>query len=141
MKFMILVKADKDSEAGKLPDEQLIVKMGKFNEELVKAGVLLAADGLAPSSKGARIKFGAGKPTVIDGPFTETKELLAGYWVVQMKSRAECIEWFSRCPSEVGEIEIRQIHDAEDFAPVITSDAGRAALAAEQAFRAKAGVS
>jgi hypothetical protein len=136
MRFMVLVKANKDSEAGVLPPENEIVAMGKFNEELVKAGALLAADGLQASSKGARIKFApGGKPTVIDGPFAETKELIAGFWMVQMKSKAEAIEWFKRCPAEVGEIEIRQVFDAADFAPVITTDEGRAAMAAEGEFR------
>ncbi len=133
MKFMILVKANADSEAGKLPDEQLLIKMGKFNEELVKAGVMLAGDGLHPSSKGARIKFIGGKAAVVDGPFIEAKELIAGYWIVQMKSREECIEWFSRCPSEVGELEIRQVHSPEDFARVIKTPEGKATIDAYRA--------
>ena len=133
MRFMVLVKANKDSEAGVLPDEKMLIEMGKFNEQLVKAGVMLACDGLHPSSKGARIKIGAdGKRTVIDGPFTETKELLAGFWMIQAKSKEEAIEWFMRCPTEV---EIRQVHEAADFEPVIKTDEGRALIAAEEEFR------
>jgi hypothetical protein len=136
MRFMVLVKADENSEAGILPDEKLIVEMGKFNEELVKAGVLLAADGLQASSKGARIKFSAGgKRTVTDGPFTESKELIAGFWMIQVKSKEEAIEWFKRCPAEV---EIRQVFDAADFAPVISTAEGRAVMEAEQEFRKRA---
>jgi hypothetical protein len=133
MRFMVLVKGDEKSEAGILPDEELIVEMGKFNEELVKAGVLLAADGLHPSSKGARINCSAvGKRTVIDGPFTESKELIAGYWMIQVKSKDEAIEWFKRCPAAV---EIRQVFDLADFAPVMKTDEGRAWVEAAQAFR------
>ena len=133
MRFMVLVKANKDSEAGVLPDEKMLIEMGKFNEQLVKAGVMLAGDGLHPSSKGARIKIGAdGKRTVIDGPVTETKELLAGFWMIQAKSKEEAIEWFMRCPTEV---EIRQVHEAADFEPVIKTDEGRALIAAEEEFR------
>jgi len=133
MRFMVLVKADKNSEAGVLPDEKLIIEMGKFNEQLIKAGVMLAGDGLHASSKGARIKIGAdGKRTVIDGPFTETKELIAGFWMIQAKSKAEAIEWFMRCPVEV---EIRQVAEAADFEPVIKTDEGRAVMAAEADFR------
>src|SRR5712691_7832017 len=98
MKFMVLLKADKNTEAGTLPDEKLLAEMGKYNEELVKAGVLLAAEGLQPSAKGARVKFSGGKRTVIDGPFTEAKELIAGYWLIQTKSKEEAIEWVKRCP-------------------------------------------
>ncbi|MDB5059617.1 MAG: YciI family protein [Chloroflexi bacterium] len=135
MRFMAMVKANKDSEAGVLPDEKLLVDMGKFNEELVKAGVLLAADGLQASSKGARIQFApGGKRTVTDGPFTETKELIAGYWIVQMKSKAEAIEWFSRCPFNDGEIEIRQVFETSDFDPAVSTDEGRAVLDAEREF-------
>src|SRR5438128_4509307 len=118
MRFMILIRATKDSEAGVMPSEQLLTEMGKFNEELVKAGVMLAAEGLHPSSKGARIKFSGGKRTVIDGPFTETKELLAGFWLWQVKSKEEAIEWVKRCPNPTGQdggIEIRQVFEAEDF--------------------------
>jgi hypothetical protein len=121
MRFMILVKATKDSETGKLPDAKLLTEMGKFNEELVKAGVMLAGEGLHPSSKGARVKFTTGKRTVIDGPFTETKELIAGFWLWEVKSKEEAIEWVKRCPQPMegeAEIEIRQVYSAEDFAPV-----------------------
>ena len=140
MRFMVIVKANKDSEAGVLPSEHELVEMGKFNDELVKAGVMLAGEGLHASSKGARIKFGAkGKEAVTDGPFAETKELVAGFWLVQMKSLAEAKEWFSRAPFREGEIEIRQVFESEDFAPVIKSDAGRAVLAAEDEFRKQHG--
>ena len=136
MRFMVIVKANKDTEAGVLPTEQELVEMGQFNDQLVKAGVMLAGEGLHPSSKGARIKFGAkGKEAVTDGPFAETKELVAGFWLVQMKSMAEAKEWFSRAPFKDGEIEIRQVFESEDFEPVIKTDAGRAVLAAEDEFR------
>jgi hypothetical protein len=120
MRFMVMVKANKMSESDALPDEKLVAEMGKFNEELVKAGVLLAAEGLKPSSKGARVRFSGGKRTVIDGPFAETKELIAGFWILQLKSKEEAIEWVKRCPHPFGsgeaEIEIRQVFEAEDFA-------------------------
>ena len=116
MRFMVLVKANKDSEAGVLPDEKILKAMGKFNEELVKAGVMLAGEGLQPSSKGARVRFSGGKKTVIDGPFAETKELVAGYWLWQVKSRDEAIEWLKRAPLEDTEVEIRQVFEAADFA-------------------------
>jgi hypothetical protein len=136
MRFMVLVKANTESEAGVLPTEKELVEMHQFNEQLIKAGVMLAGEGLHPSSKGARIAFPpSGKPKVVDGPFAETKELIAGFWMVQMKSKAECIEWFSRCPAMVGEIEIRQVFDSADFEPVIKTDAGRAVLEAEDEFR------
>ena len=125
MRFMVLVKADKNTEAGALPDEKLLTEMGKFNEELVKAGVMLAGDGLHPSSKGARVKFSGTKRTVIDGPFAETKELVAGYWLWQVKSKEEAIEWVKRCPNPTGaeaEIEIRQVFEAEDFGPAFTPE-------------------
>jgi len=126
MRFMILVKASKDSEAGVLPDERLFTEMGKFNEELVKAGVLLAAEGLQASSKGARVKFSGDKRTVIDGPFAETKELIAGFWLWQVKSKEEAIEWVKRCPDpmpgEDSEIEIRQLFEAEDFGAEFTPE-------------------
>ena len=115
MRFMMLVKADKNSEAGILPDEKLLAEMGKYNESLLKAGVLLAGDGLQPTSKGARVKFSAGKPKVTDGPFTETKELVAGYWVIQVKSKEEAVEWAKRVPFHEGEIEIRQVFELSDF--------------------------
>src|SRR5262245_1349896 len=118
MRFMVLVKATKDSEAGKMPAEELLSAMAKFNEEMVKAGVMLDGNGLQPSSKGARIRFTGDKRMVIDGPFAETKELIAGYWVIQVKSKVEAIEWMKRCPNpyqQDGEIEIRQIFELEDF--------------------------
>ena len=125
MRFMILVKADKNSEAGVLPDEQLLTAMGKYNEELAQAGVLLAAEGLHPSSKGARVAFAGSKRTVIDGPFAETKELIAGFWLWQVKSKEEAIEWVKRCPmpdDTETEIEIRQVFEAEDFGPEFTPE-------------------
>jgi hypothetical protein len=125
MRFMILVKADKDTEAGVLPSEQLLTEMGKFNEELVKAGVMLAGEGLQPSSKGARVKFSGAKRTVIDGPFAEVKELIAGFWLIEAKSKAEAIEWVKRIPNPTGEeseIEIRQVFEDEDFGPVLTPE-------------------
>jgi hypothetical protein len=125
MRFMIIVKATKDSEAGVMPDKELLAAMGKYNEELVKAGVMLAGEGLHPSSKGARVKFSGGQRTVIDGPFAETKELIAGYWLWQCKSKEEAIEWVKRCPNpynEDGEIEIRQVFEAEDFGAEFTPE-------------------
>jgi len=120
MRFMILVKADKNSEAGALPDEKILTEMGKFNIQLEQAGVLLAAEGLQASSKGARVKFSGGKRTVTDGPFTETKELIAGFWLWQVKSKAEAIEWVKRAPFGDGaEIEIRQVFEAADFGPAL----------------------
>ena len=120
MRFIVLVKASKDSEAGTPPDQEMLAAMGKFNEELVRAGIMLAGEGLHPSSKGARVRFSDGddKRTVIDGPFSETKELVAGYWILQCSSLQECIEWMKRCPNphkQAGEIEIRQIYDLGDF--------------------------
>jgi len=117
MRFMLIVKASKESEAGILPDEGLLGEMAKFNESMVKAGVMLAGDGLQASSKGARIKFDGAKRTVVDGPFAETKELIAGYWLVQVKSREEAIEWVKRAPFEDGEVEVRQVFELEDFGP------------------------
>ncbi len=125
MRFMIMVKADKTTEAGVMPSEQLLTEMGKFNEELVKAGIMLAADGLHPSSKGARVRFSGTKRTVIDGPFAESKELIAGYWIWQVKSKEEAIEWVKRCPNPTGaesEIEIRQVFEAEDFGEEFTPE-------------------
>jgi len=122
---MVLVKADKNTEAGALPDEKLLTEMGKFNEELAKAGVLLAGEGLHPSSKGARVHFSGAKRTVIDGPFAETKELVAGYWLWKVKSKEEAIEWVKRCPNPTGaeaDIEIRQVFEAEDFGPAFTPE-------------------
>ena len=122
MRFMILVKATKDSEAGILPDEQLLAEMGNYNEELVKAGAMLAGEGLQPSSKGARIRYAGTKRTVIDGPFAETKELVAGFWLIQAKSKDEAIEWLKRAPFKEGEVEIRQVFEAEDFGPAFTPE-------------------
>ncbi len=125
MRFMIIVRATKDSEAGVMPSEQLLTDMGKFNEELVKAGVMLAGEGLHPSSKGARVKFSGAKRTVIDGPFAETKELIAGFWLWQVKSKEEAIEWVKRCPNPMkgeSEMEIRQVFEAEDFGAEFTPE-------------------
>ena len=125
MRFMVLVNAHKNTEAGVLPSEQLLAEMGKFNEELVKAGVMLAGEGLHPSSKGARVRFSGAKRTVIDGPFAETKELVAGFWLWQVKSKEEAIEWAKRCPNPTGheaELEIRQVFEAEDFGPAFTPE-------------------
>jgi len=126
MRFMILVKATKNSEAGVLPDEKLLTEMGKYNEELMKAGVMLAGEGLQPSSKGARVKFSGSKRTVTDGPFAETKELIAGFWLWQVKSKEEAIDWVKRCPNPFpgteSEIEIRQVFEAEDFGPAFTPE-------------------
>jgi hypothetical protein len=122
MRFMVLVKANKDSEAGVLPSKQMLTEMGKFNEELVKAGVMLAGEGLHASSKGARVKFSGSKRTVVDGPFAETKELVAGFWLWQVKSRAEALEWLKRAPFQEGEVEIRQVFEAEDFGDNLTPE-------------------
>jgi hypothetical protein len=134
MRFMVLVKANKDYEAGTLPDEKILTAMGKFNEELVKAGVMLAAEGLHASSKGARVKFSGGKRTVIDGPFTETKELVAGFWLWQVRSKEEAIEWLKRAPFEDTEVEIRQVFESEEFA---ASDPTGELRAAEDRLRAQ----
>lgn len=125
MRFMVMIRADKSTEAGVMPSEKLLTDMGKYNEELVKAGVMLAGEGLQPSSKGARVKFSGDKRTVIDGPFTETKELIAGYWLFQVKSKEEAIEWVKRCPNPLegeSEIEIRQVFEAEDFGDEFTPE-------------------
>jgi hypothetical protein len=122
MRFMVLVKANQDSEAGVLPDEKILTEMGKFNEELAKAGVLLAAEGLQASSKGARVRFTGKQRTVIDGPFAETKELIAGFWLWQVKSKEEAIEWVKRIPFAEGEVEIRRVFEAEDFGPALTPE-------------------
>ena len=126
MRFMILLKADKNTEAGVMPSEQLLTDMVKYNEELVKAGVMLAGEGLQPSSKGARVKFSGTKRTVIDGPFAETKELIAGFWLIQVKSKEEAIEWVKRSPNPFpgmeSEIEIRQVFEAEDFGAEFTPE-------------------
>ena len=125
MRVMVMVKASKDSEAGKMPSPQLLADMGKFNQELVKAGVMLAGEGLKASSNGARVRFTGPKRTVTDGPFSETKELIAGFWLWQVKSMAEAIEWVKRCPNPTGEesvIEIRPVFEAEDFGPEFTPE-------------------
>jgi hypothetical protein len=126
MRFMVMVKATPNSEAGIMPKQELFAEMGRFNEELVKAGVMLAGEGLHPSSKGARVRFSGGKRSVIDGPFAETKELVAGFWLWQCKSRQEAIEWVKRCPDpmpgEESEIEIRQVYEAEDFGAEFTPE-------------------
>ena len=122
MRVMVLVKADKESEAGTLPDEKILTEMGQFNEELVKAGVMLAGEGLQPSSKGARVRFSGSKRTVIDGPFTEAKELIAGYWLWQVKSMDEAIEWLMRAPFDQTEVELRQVFETEDFGPAMTPE-------------------
>ena len=125
MRFMIIVKATKDSEAGVMPSEELLTAMGKYNEELAKAGIMLAGDGLQPSSKGARVRFSGPKRTVVDGPFAETKELIAGFWIWKVKSKEEAIEWVKRCPNPMpgdSEIEIRQLFEAEDFGEQFTPE-------------------
>lgn len=135
MRFMVMVPANKESEAGVLPDEKLLAEMGKFNEELVKAGVMLAGEGLHPTSKGARIKFSEGKTTVIDGPFAESKELIAGFWLIQAKSKDEAIAWMKRAPFGGGiELEIRQVFETEEFAP---SDPTGELRAQEERLRAQ----
>jgi hypothetical protein len=125
MRVMVLVKADKDTEAGVMPSEQLLTEMGNYNEELVKAGIMLAGEGLHPSSKGKRVRFSGDKRTVIDGPFAETKELIAGFWLWQVRSMDEAIEWVKRCPNPTGAesvIEIRQVFEADDFGPELTPE-------------------
>ena len=126
MRFMIMVKASKDSEAGKMPSEELLAAMGKYNEELVKAGIMLGGEGLQPSSKGARVRFSGERRSVIDGPFAETKELVAGYWLWQVKSKEEAIEWVKRCPNPMpgteAEIEIRQVFESDDFGEEFTPE-------------------
>ena len=119
MRVMVLVKANKDSEAGVLPDEKILTEMGKFNVELEKAGVLLSAEGLQASSKGARVRFSGSKRTVIDGPFAETKELIAGFWLWEVKSWDEAIQWLKRAPFQEGDVEIRQVFEADDFGPAL----------------------
>ncbi len=137
MRFMVMVKATKDSEAGVMPSRELLAEMGKFNEELVKAGVMLAGEGLQPSSKGVRVKFSGTKRTVVDGPFAETKELVAGFWLWEVKSLAEAIEWVKRCPNPMpgeSEIEIRQVFEADDFGEEFTPEL----RAQEERIRAQA---
>jgi hypothetical protein len=134
MRFMIIVKANADSEAGVLPSGEELAEMGRFNEELVRAGVMLAGEGLQPSSKGARVRFDGADRSVIDGPFAETKELVAGFWLIQAKSKEEAIEWIRRAPFREGEVEIRQVFETEDFAP---SDPTGELRAAEERLRAQ----
>lgn len=141
MRFMVMVKSNAATEAGELPSTELLTAMGKFNEELVKAGVMLAGEGLQPSSKGARIKFSGGKRSVVDGPFAESKELIAGFWIIQVKSKAEAIEWMKRCPNPTGEdseLEIRQVFEADDFGENLTPELREAEqrVAAESARNA-----
>ena len=138
MRFMIIVKATKDTEAGVMPDEKLLTEMGRYNEELVKAGVMLAGEGLQASSKGARVKFSGSKRTVVDGPFPESKELVAGFWLWQVASKDEAIEWVKRCPNPTGvesEIEIRQVFEMEDFGAELTPELREQ----EERLRAQAG--
>jgi hypothetical protein len=122
MRFMVLVKANEESEAGVLPDEELLAEMGRFNEELVHAGVMLSGEGLQPSSKGARVRYSGRERTVVDGPFSETKELIAGFWLLQVKSRDEAIEWARRAPFRGGEVEIRQVSEMDDFGDAMTPE-------------------
>jgi hypothetical protein len=149
MRFMMMIKADKNSEAGVMPSEEILVAMGKYNEELIRAGVMLAGEGLQPSSKGARVRFAGGKTTVIDGPFAETKELVAGFWIIQVKSKAEAIEWAKRVPFDpqgpsamtggVGEIELRQVFEVADFSPdLYPSEEAQQVMKAEEEFRKRA---
>ncbi len=146
MKFMMLLKADKITETGVMPKEEDLVAMGKYNDELIKAGVLLTAEGLQPSSKGARVRYASGKTTIVDGPFSETKELIAGFWMIQVKSKAEAIEWAKRVPFDpngasatsggVGEIELRQLFEASDFSPdLYPSDEAQEVMKTEEDFR------
>jgi hypothetical protein len=139
MRFMVIVKASKDSEAGVMPSTELLTEMGRYNEELAKSGVLLAGEGLQPSSKGARVKFAGSKRIVTDGPFAETKELIAGFWLIQVKSKAEAIEWVKRAPNPMpgteSEIEIRQVFEADDFGEALTPELKQA----EEKLRAQAG--
>jgi hypothetical protein len=135
MRFMVIMFPGEQAEAGVLPDEKALTAMGKYNEELVKAGVLLAGEGLHPSSKGVRVTFAGGKPKVTDGPFTDAKEVIGGFWILQVKSREEVIEWVKRCPVSGSEkIEIRQVFEAEDFGPALTPEL----KAAEERLRKQA---
>jgi len=143
MRFMVMITANADSEAGKMPSEELIAAMTSYNEELVKAGVMLAGEGLHPSSRGARVRFSGSQRSVVDGPFAETKELIAGFWIIQVKSKEEAIEWVKRCPNPMegeSEIEIRQIFDAEEFGAALTPELREreARLAEEIARQSKA---
>jgi hypothetical protein len=140
MRFMIMIKANKDTEAGVMPSEQLLTEMGKFNEDLVKAGVMLAGEGLQPSSKGARVKFSGDRRTVTDGPFAETKELIAGFWLWQVKSKEEAIEWVKRCPNPLNgesEIEIRQVFETSDFGDEFTPELRKAEKRMREQIAAK----
>ena len=142
MRVMVIIKADKDSEAGVMPSEQLLTEMGNFNEELVKAGIMLAGEGLHPSSKGKRVRFSGDQRSVVDGPFAETKELIAGFWLWQVKDMNEAVEWVKRCPNPMGqesEVEIRQVFEAEDFGAEFTPEAREQEerLRAEMAAKAK----
>ena len=149
MKFMMLIKSDQNTEAGTMPSEEIIIAMGKYNEELIRAGVMLAGEGLQPSSKGARVRFAGGKSTVVEGPFTESKELIAGFWMIQVKSKAEAIEWARRVPFDAGgasapggegEIELRQVFETADFSPELyPSEAAQQTIKAETEFRKRAG--
>jgi hypothetical protein len=144
MRFMMIVKANKDSEAGTMPSTDVLIEMNRYNEELIKAGVMLTGEGLHSSSKGARVRFSGDKRTVVDGPFAETKELIAGFWIIQVRSKEEAIEWARRIPhpagSEDAEIELRQVFDAADFAPQLEgSDEGRKVLKDEAEFRQRTG--
>jgi len=134
MRFMILVKASKDSEAGVMPKETELAEMGRYNEELVKAGVMLAGEGLHPSSRGVRVQYSGGKRTIVDGPFAETKELVAGFWLIQVKSKEEAVEWLKRAPFQDAEVEIRQVFEAEDFGEALTPEL----RAQEERLRAEA---
>ena len=122
MRFMVIVKGNPESESGQMPSTQELTEMFKYNEELVKAGVMLAGEGLMPSSKGARVKFSGSKRTITDGPFTEAKELVAGFWILQVKSKAEALEWAKRIPFREGEVEVRQVHESEDFGDAFTPE-------------------
>ena len=137
MRFMVIVKASKESETGQPPSETMLIEMGKFNEELIKAGVMVTGEGLLASAKGSRITFSGSKRSVVDGPFAETKELIGGFWIWQTKSKDEAIAWAKKIPFEDGEVEIRQIAEAEDFEPVIKTAEGAETLAKEAAFRAQ----
>jgi hypothetical protein len=139
MRFMVIVKSDANSEAGKLPDEKMLIEMGKLNEEMIKAGVMLAGEGLQPSSKGAKVRFDKDKRTVIDGPFAEAREMIGGFWILKVASKAEVIEWVKKVPFDSGEIEIRQISEASDFEAAVNTAAGKATLDAEEKFRVQQG--
>ena len=139
MRFMVIVKANEKSESGQMPSDAEMVAMGKLNAEMVEAGVMVSGEGLLPSSKGARVRFEGDKRSVYDGPFAETKELVGGFWILKVKSKAEVIDWVSRIPFTEGEVEIRQIGEQEDYEPQVTSEAGAATLAFEAEQRKKLG--